>query len=107
MIVGIGTDIVEIKRIKKIFYKYGDKFKKRCFTKDEIRVEVDGVIYMQVFDSAKASAREFLLAEDADDADRTRLRRTRAGLFMCASRHMLLNQLPDFIVSRRFFLENL
>lgn len=26
-----------------------------CFTKDEIRVEVDGVIYMQVFDSAKAS----------------------------------------------------
>jgi regulator of protease activity HflC (stomatin/prohibitin superfamily) len=26
-----------------------------CFTKDEIRVEVDAVIYMQVFDSAKAS----------------------------------------------------
>lgn len=26
-----------------------------CFTKDEIQVEVDGVIYMQVFDSAKAS----------------------------------------------------
>lgn len=26
-----------------------------CFTKDEIRVEVDGVIYMQVLDSAKAS----------------------------------------------------
>lgn len=26
-----------------------------CFTKDEIQVEVDGVIYMQVFNSAKAS----------------------------------------------------
>jgi len=26
-----------------------------CFTKDEIQVEVDGVIYMQIFDSAKAS----------------------------------------------------
>ncbi len=26
-----------------------------CFTKDEIRIEVDGVIYMQVFDSAMAS----------------------------------------------------
>ncbi len=26
-----------------------------CFTKDEIQVEVDGVIYLQVFDSAKAS----------------------------------------------------
>jgi regulator of protease activity HflC (stomatin/prohibitin superfamily) len=27
----------------------------RCFTKDEIQVEVDGVIYLQVIDSAKAS----------------------------------------------------
>jgi len=27
----------------------------RCFTKDEIQVTVDGVIYMQVFDSTKAS----------------------------------------------------
>ncbi len=27
----------------------------KCFTKDEIQVEVDGVIYMQVFDSVKAS----------------------------------------------------
>ena len=26
-----------------------------CFTKDEIQVEVDGVIYMQVFDAARAS----------------------------------------------------
>ena len=26
-----------------------------CFTKDEIQVEVDGVVYMQVYDSAKAS----------------------------------------------------
>lgn len=26
-----------------------------CFTKDEIQIEVDGVIYLQVFDSAKAS----------------------------------------------------
>jgi tryptophan 2,3-dioxygenase len=37
------------------------------------------------FDSAKASAREFLLAEDADEADRTRLRRTRAGLLFIES----------------------
>jgi regulator of protease activity HflC (stomatin/prohibitin superfamily) len=27
----------------------------RCFTRDEIQVEVDGVIYLQVFDSQKAS----------------------------------------------------
>ena len=38
MIVGIGTDIIEINRIKKIIYKYGEKFKKRCFTKDEIQI---------------------------------------------------------------------
>ena len=36
MIVGIGTDIIEINRIKKIIYKYGEKFKKRCFTSIEI-----------------------------------------------------------------------
>jgi tryptophan 2,3-dioxygenase len=37
------------------------------------------------FDSAKASAREFLLAEDAADADKPRLRRTRAGLLFIES----------------------
>jgi tryptophan 2,3-dioxygenase len=37
------------------------------------------------FDSAKASAREFLLAEDAEDADKPRLRRTRAGLLFIES----------------------
>ena len=36
MIVGIGTDIIDVKRIKNIINKYGNKFKNRCFTTIEI-----------------------------------------------------------------------
>ena len=34
---GFGIDIVDIRRIKKTFTKFGDKFKKRCFTSGEIK----------------------------------------------------------------------
>ena len=37
MIVGIGTDIVDVKRIENIINKYGKNFKRRCFTKGEIQ----------------------------------------------------------------------
>ena len=36
MIVGIGTDIIDIRRIQNTINKYGDKFKKRCFLNNEI-----------------------------------------------------------------------
>lgn len=36
MIVGVGTDIVEHKRIEKILNKYGKKFYERYFSTDEI-----------------------------------------------------------------------
>ena len=36
MIIGIGIDIVNIKRIDKIINKYGNKFKLRWFSKNEI-----------------------------------------------------------------------
>ena len=36
MIVGIGTDIIDVKRIENIINKYGNKFKNRCFTTTEI-----------------------------------------------------------------------
>ena len=36
MIIGIGTDIIDIRRIKNIINKYGDKFKRRCFSNNEI-----------------------------------------------------------------------
>ena len=36
MIYGIGTDIIDIKRIKNTITKYGDRFKRKCFHKHEI-----------------------------------------------------------------------
>ena len=36
MIVGMGSDIVDVRRINNIINKYGKKFKKKCFTKIEI-----------------------------------------------------------------------
>ena len=37
MIIGIGTDIIDIRRIENTIQKYGDKFKKRCFLINEIK----------------------------------------------------------------------
>ena len=36
MILGVGVDIVDNVRIKKIIDRFGDKFKNRCFTLKEI-----------------------------------------------------------------------
>ena len=36
MILGIGSDIIQINRISKTINKFGDRFKNRCFTKIEI-----------------------------------------------------------------------
>jgi len=36
MIIGIGTDIIEVSRIAKLVDKYGDKFLKRIYTPTEI-----------------------------------------------------------------------
>ena len=36
MIIGIGTDIIDNRRIKKAIKRFGDKFKKRCFSQNEI-----------------------------------------------------------------------
>ena len=36
MIHGIGIDIIDIRRIKRVIEKYGERFKKRCFHQDEI-----------------------------------------------------------------------
>ena len=36
MIVGVGSDIVNIKRIEKTINRFGNKFIERCFTKEEI-----------------------------------------------------------------------
>ncbi len=36
MIYGIGTDIIEIQRIRSIINRYGNRFKKKCFHPNEI-----------------------------------------------------------------------
>jgi len=36
MILGIGTDIIDIKRIESVIDRYGNRFKKRVFTTKEI-----------------------------------------------------------------------
>ena len=36
MIIGLGTDIIDNRRIKDTIKKFGSKFKKRCFTQHEI-----------------------------------------------------------------------
>lgn len=36
MVIGIGTDIVEIGRIRGMIERHGDSFLNRCFTDDEI-----------------------------------------------------------------------
>jgi len=37
VIIGIGTDIIDTRRINKTLNKFGDKFKKKCFTSIEIK----------------------------------------------------------------------
>tara|TARA_B100000989_G_scaffold17878_1_gene11788 strand:- start:1375 stop:1758 length:384 start_codon:yes stop_codon:yes gene_type:complete len=36
MIYGIGIDIIDIKRIKRVINKYGNRFKQKCFHEHEI-----------------------------------------------------------------------
>ena len=36
MIIGIGTDIIDTRRIKNVINRYGEKFLKRCFSSNEI-----------------------------------------------------------------------
>lgn len=46
MIIGIGTDIIEVERIKESIEKYGERFLKRIYTEDEIQ-------YSESFHDAK------------------------------------------------------
>ena len=37
MIYGIGIDIIDIRRIKRVINKYGNRFKRKCFHENEIK----------------------------------------------------------------------
>ena len=61
MIVGLGIDICEIKRIESTLAKYGDKFKRRCFTYNEIlkcnKVKNSAACFAKRFASKEAVAK--------------------------------------------------
>ena len=58
MVIGIGMDLCEISRIKSTLNKFGDRFKKRCFTVNEInkcdRVNNSSSCYAKRFVSKEA-----------------------------------------------------
>ena len=35
--IGLGSDLIDIRRIEKTLFRFGDRFKKRIFTKNEIK----------------------------------------------------------------------
>ena len=58
MILGIGMDLCKISRINTTLYRYGDRFKKRCFTNNEInkcnKVKNSSACYAKRFASKEA-----------------------------------------------------
>ena len=72
MIIGIGTDIIDIRRIENTIQKYGEKFKKRCFLTNEIkRSEIK-------FNTANSYAKRYAAKEACSKALGTGLAR---GIF--------------------------
>ena len=69
MIIGIGIDICIIKRIEKTLDKYGERFKKRCFTSEEI-VKCD-----KRYSSAACYAKRFAAKEAFSKAIGTGMRK--------------------------------
>ena len=49
MIYGVGIDIIDINRIRKVINKYGDRFKNKCFHFDEIHRSEKKLNYVESF----------------------------------------------------------
>ena len=58
MILGIGMDLCKISRINATLHRFGDRFKKRCFTNNEIKkcnkVQNSSACYAKRFASKEA-----------------------------------------------------
>lgn len=72
MIIGIGTDIIDIRRIENTIQKYGEKFKKRCFSINEIKKSENK------FNTANSYAKRYAAKEACSKALGTGLAR---GIF--------------------------
>ena len=60
MILGIGIDIIEIERVKRMISRYGEKFLTRIFTESEISY-CENKAYPEIHFSARFSAKEAFL----------------------------------------------
>ena len=49
MIYGVGIDIIDINRIRRLINKYGDRFKNKCFHFDEIHSSEKKLNYVESF----------------------------------------------------------
>ena len=67
MIYGQGIDLVKIDRIKKVIDKFGTKFIKRIFSKNEIRLD-DLLNNITSFNSIRLYASRFAIKEAASKA---------------------------------------
>jgi holo-[acyl-carrier protein] synthase len=82
MIYGIGTDIVEISRIKNAAQKWGERFLKKIFTENEIAYcykKKDPFPHLAVRFAAKEAAIKALSSEDNEQ--KTEDRPTKIGNF--------------------------
>ena len=61
MIIGIGTDLCDIRRIEKLLEKYGDRFRDKTFTKGELGYAVskagEGATLAKRFAAKEATAK--------------------------------------------------
>ena len=96
MIIGIGTDIIDIRRIENTIQKYGDKFKKRCFSINEIKRSENK------FNTANSYAKRYAAKEACSKALGTGLAR---GVFWKDIEVRDSNHLNNIIAALRLFSE--
>ena len=48
--IGIGSDLLDIRRIEKTISRFGDRFKNRIFTKNEINKYLIYILDNKIFD---------------------------------------------------------
>ncbi len=71
MIIGIGNDLIDIRRVEKLFSRFGDRFLMRCFTAGEQKRALQ---YGSVAAQACSLAKRFAAKEAASKALGTAIR---------------------------------
>ena len=58
MILGIGSDLIDIRRVEKVLARHGERFIRRCFTPEEIK-KVEDIVNEQIDKDLKVSFQEY------------------------------------------------